>query len=102
MVDAFELIRLERKLTRLSSRYLFVNSVSKIRFQLQFSSDPKMSTRDISLPMTVNEVQNAVAVNQSNENHLSEGENSTKRFSQQWRDAKAEGCSGIITFLIAW
>ena len=61
-----------------------------------------MTTRDISLPMTVNEVQNAIPIDQSNGNDLSEEENSTKSFSQQWRDAKAEGCSGIISFLIAW
>ena len=50
-----------------------------------------MTARDISLPMAVNEVQNTIPIDQSNENDLSEGENSTKSFSQRLkrRDAKA-------------
>ena len=61
-----------------------------------------MVTRGISLPMAVDEAQNAFPIDHLDENDLSEEENSTKSFSQQWRDAKEEGCSGIIGFLIAW
>ena len=59
-----------------------------------------MATRHILLPMAIDEVQNATPIDQSNEIEYEE-ENSTKSLSQQWRDAKQEGCSGICIFFLS-
>ena len=61
-----------------------------------------MATRDISLPMAVDEIQNDIPIDQSNENGLGEDGKPTRSFSEQWKDAKKDGCCGIIIFFIAW
>ena len=74
-----------------SGQHLYVNSV------IISAIHSRMATRHISLPMAIDEVQNATPIDQSNEIEYEE-ENSTKSLSQQWRDAKQEGCSGICIF----